>query len=136
MRIFAFVTVAALALPTFAGAQTYRAVNNLDVIALNSSTFEVIEAAGEGPRGMWCAAADYAETRLRAGGRIYILKGRGAANSVAGRKSVVFTTNPDSLPQGPFQSISISTSQVGAGLPINHALQFCRFEDYELGILR
>ena len=61
---------------------------------------------------------------------------RGAANSVAGRKSVVFTTNPDSLPQGPFQSISISTSQVGAGLPINHALQFCRFEDYELGILR
>lgn len=136
MRIFAFVTAAALALPTLAGAQAYRAANNLDVIALNGSTFEVIEAAGEGPRGMWCAAADYAETRLRASDRIYILKGRGAANSVAGRKSVVFTTNPASLPQGPFQSISISTSQVGAGLPINHALQFCRFDDYELGSLR
>ena len=36
MRIFAFVTVAALALPTFAGAQAYRAVNNLDVIPVST----------------------------------------------------------------------------------------------------
>lgn len=136
MRLITFATAAAIAFPALAGAQTYRAINNLNVVALNSTTFEVIEAAGEGPRGIWCAAADYAETRLRASGRIYISEGRGAARSVAGRKSVVFTTNAASLSKGPFQSISISTSQVGAGLPVNHALQFCRFDEYELGSLR
>lgn len=136
MRLLAFATAAALAFPALAGAQTYRAVNNLNVVPLSNTIFEVIEAAGEGPRGIWCAAADYAETRLRASGRIYISAGRGAARSVAGRKSVVFTTNVANLSKGPFQSLSLSTSQVGVGLPVNHALQFCRFDDYEPGSFR
>lgn len=135
MRIFALVTAAVIALPALASAQTYRAINNLNVVALGGSTFEVIEAAGEGPRGMWCAAADYAEKWLRTKGRIYIREGRGPARSVSGRKSVVFTTDAASLPKGPIQSLTISTSQVGAGLPVNHALQFCRFDEYELGSL-
>lgn len=135
MRFTTLATVLALAVPMAAHAQTYRAVNKLDVIPLNRTTFEVIEAAGEGPRGMWCAAADYVENRLRTEGRIYIRDGRGPSRKVSGRKSVVFTTDVSSLSQGPFQSLSLSTSQVGVGLPKNHALQFCRVDDYELGSL-
>tara|TARA_B110000879_G_C10736642_1_gene342478 strand:- start:304 stop:513 length:210 start_codon:yes stop_codon:yes gene_type:complete len=64
--------VVAAALPVLASAQTYRAVNNLNVVPLSGSIFEVIEARGEGPRGIWCAAAEFAERRLGAKGRIYI----------------------------------------------------------------
>ena len=133
MRLVVLAAVIAATLPVAASAQSFRAVNFLDVVPLSRSTFEVIEANGEGPRGIWCAAADYAEKRLRSYGRIYIAAGRGASRTVAGRKSVVFTTDAGSLSQGPFQSISLSTSRVGVGLPVNHALQFCRIDDYELG---
>ncbi len=118
--------LAAAALPTLAQAQTFRAINDLIVIPLSGSSFEVIEARGEGARGIWCAAAEYAEERLGATGRVYIVGARGPARSVQGRKSVVFTTNVASLPQGPFQSVSLTTSQVGTGLPVAHAIQFCR----------
>lgn len=126
MRPLILAAAIAVALPLGAGAQTYRAVNNLNVIPLDHASFEVIEARGEGPRGMWCAAADYAERRLRANGRIYIRDARGPSRSISGRKSVVFTTNAGALEQGPFQSVSLDTSQVGIGLPIGHAIQFCR----------
>jgi hypothetical protein len=131
MRAYILATILAAVVPAIADAQTYRAVNRLTVVPLSGSSFEVIEAYGEGPSGMWCAAADYAKRRLGTRGRIYILEGRGASQSVSGRKSVVFTTDANSLPQGPITSISLSTSQVGVGLPINHAIQFCRAEDFE-----
>lgn len=135
MRSVILAAVTAIALPLAAHAQSFRAVNFLDVVPLSQTTFEVIEAYGEGPRGIWCAAADYAEKRLRYFDRIYIREGRGPSRSVAGRKSVVFTTDESSLPQGPFQSFSLTTSRVGVGLPVNHAIQFCRIDDYELSDL-
>ena len=131
MRAIVFGAILAATAPVMALADTYRAVNYLNVVPLSGSSFEVIEARGEGPQGMWCAAADYALQRLGARGRIYILAGRGPARKVSGRKSVVFTTNVNQLPNGPIQSTSLSTAQVGVGLPINHAIQFCRRE-YEL----
>ena len=56
MRPLIYAVVLALAAPLAAQAQTYRAGNDLNVVPLGGSTFEVIEARGEGPRGMWCAA--------------------------------------------------------------------------------
>ena len=50
---------------TAASAQSYRAINYLVVVPLNATDFEVIEARGEGARGIWCAAADFAEHALR-----------------------------------------------------------------------
>ncbi|WP_298857676.1 hypothetical protein [uncultured Sulfitobacter sp.] len=132
MRPLLYAVVLAVATPIAAQAQTYRAVNDLDVVPLSRSTFEVIEARGKGPRGIWCAAADYAERRLGAKGRIYIRDARGPSRSVVGRKSVVFTTNAANLSQGPFQSTSLNTSQVGVGLPIAHAIQFCRPDDFDI----
>mgnify|MGYP003669558350 FL=1 len=129
--LFASAMIAAL-LPLGASAQSFRADNFLDVVPLSGTTFEVIEANGEGPRGIWCAAADYASKRLGYYDRIYIREGRGPSRSVAGRKAVAFTTDASSLPQGPPQSYSLTTSQVGVGLPVNHAIQFCRIDDYEL----
>lgn len=126
MHRFGMITAVVAALPVIASAQTFRAVNDLDVIALGGTAFEVIEARGEGPRGIWCAAAEYAERRLGAGGRVYVLAGRGAARSASGRTSVVFTTDAAMLPQGPSSSTSVNTSRVGVGLPIAHAIQFCR----------
>lgn len=131
MRLTVIAAAIALVVPITANAQTFRAINDLNVVPLSRSTFEVIEARGQGPRGIWCAAAEYAERRLGASGRVYIRDGRGPAQSVEGRSSVVFTTNAGELDQGPFQSTSLNTSQVGVGLPIDHAIQFCRRDDFK-----
>lgn len=134
MRLF-LSAIALCVLPSLGAAQVFEAQNRLLVVPLKGDRFEVIEARGEGPRGIWCAAADYAADRLgmSRSTRVYILRGRGPSVGAAGRKSVVFTTNPAILPQGPSQSVSLSTSQVGVGLPVNHARQFCR--DYILDLL-
>ncbi|MEH6830921.1 hypothetical protein [Sulfitobacter sp.] len=132
MRALFYAAVLAIAAPIAAGAQTFRAVNDLYVVPLTRSTFEVIEAHGEGPQGIWCAAAEYAERRLGAKGRIYVLEARGPSRNTPGRKSVVFTTNAANLTVEPFKSVSLSTSQVGMGLPIPHAIQFCRKDEFEL----
>ena len=126
MKKFLIGGLIAALMPALAHAQSYRAINKLTVVPLGGSKFEVIEQRGEGPRGIWCAAAEYAKRRLGASGRVYVSEGRGPARSVQGRKSVVFTTNAASLSQGPSQSLVVSTSRVGAGLPIAHAIQFCR----------
>ncbi len=130
MRTLIIAAVIALSAPVAVSAQTFRAINHLNVVPLDGSSFEVIESGGKGPRGIWCAAAEYAERRLGARGRVYILEARGPSRSVQGRKSVVFTTDAGSLTQGPFQSAVLSTSQVGIGLPIDHAIQFCREADF------
>jgi len=135
MRPFIAAVLALAALPATLSAQNYRAVNYLTVVPLTSTSFEVIEANGEGSRGMWCAAADYAERQLHARDRVYIAEARGPSKTATGRKSVVFTTDANTLSQGPSRSLSVDTSQVGVGLPIAHAIQFCRDADYDLGEL-
>lgn len=130
MRLSVLAALAAVVLaPSMGNAQTFRAINDLDVVPLRGGLFEVIEARGEGARGIWCAAAEYAERRLGARGRLYVAQARGKSVAVAGRKSVVFTLNEAILPQGAFRSTSVSTAQVGLGLPIAHAIQFCRNDD-------
>lgn len=131
MRKLILMAATVVALPVTAQAQSFRAINDLTVVPLGGASFEVIEAYGEGPRGMWCAAAEFAIHRLGAKDRVYIRAARGPARSVSGAKSVVFTTDPASLPREPFKSYSISTSQVGMGLPVEHAFQFCRKDEFE-----
>ncbi|WP_299557707.1 hypothetical protein [uncultured Sulfitobacter sp.] len=128
-KTFMAATIAVL--PLAAHAQSFRAINDLFVVPLGGATFEVIEANGEGPRGIWCAAAEYAYNRLGADDRVYLRVGRSPAQSVAGRKAVGFTTDPAALPRAPFTSISLSTSQVGMGLPVLHAIQFCHDDELE-----
>ena len=86
--------------------------------------FEVIESGGAGAQDIWCAAASYAEGALgRTRGRLYIARARGPAETVPGRKGVVFSVEPT---PGAFTSVSVSVRQAGMNLPIFHALQFCR----------
>ena len=131
MRYFLVTLICALT-PLVAAAQSYIAVNRLQVVAINASEFEVIEARGEGARGMWCAAADYV-TRTqghRAGQRLYVKTPRGPSVTVQGRKGAIFTTDASRLPNGPKQSVSVSVKIAGLGLPVNHAIQFCK--DYQI----
>lgn len=121
-----------IALPLAALAGSYRAINTLTVAPLQNGDFEVIEAHGEGARGIWCAAADYVLSRTahQARGRLYVITPRGPSVSGAGRIGVVFTTDADSLGGAPKTSYSVTTREKGLGLPIVQAHQFCR--DYEL----
>ncbi|KEJ89284.1 hypothetical protein DSW25_09685 [Sulfitobacter donghicola DSW-25 = KCTC 12864 = JCM 14565] len=132
MRSILFATFVAATLPLAASAQNFKSVNKLTVIPLGQSAFEVIQSRGEGPRGLWCAGAEFAKKRLGARGRIYILKANAPSQRVSGRKSVIFTTDAGRLPNGPRQSHSLTTSQTGIGLPVNHAIQFCRKDEFEL----
>lgn len=132
MRSLIIAALGFAALPAMLSAQTFRAANYLDVVPLKGGAFEVIETRAAGPRAIWCAAADYAERRLGAKGRVYLYKGHGPSQTVRGRKSVAFTTDASSLSQGPSQSYTLSTTQIGVGLPIAHAIQFCSDVDYDL----
>jgi hypothetical protein len=132
MRPLTIAAIAFAVLPAVLNAQTFRAVNYLDVVPLKGGAFEVIETRAAGPRAIWCAAADYAERRLGGKGRVYLYKGHGPSQTVGGRKSVAFTTDANNLSQGPSQSYSLSISQIGVGLPIAHAIQFCGDVDYDL----
>ena len=126
MRIFVFATLCA-ALPSIGFAQSFKAQNKLKVVPLSQGHFEVIEANGEGARGIWCAASDYAIKRLGLSkGRIYVQKPRGSAQSQPGRMSVVFTANPKTLPVNPSSSHTVSVDDTGRGLRIQHANLFCR----------
>jgi hypothetical protein len=123
--------------PFAADAQSYEAINRLNVIPLGGSSFEVIEARGEGPSGIWCAAASYAQDRvgLTNSTRMYIKTPRGPSISGAGRIGVVFTTDPNDLPSPPQKSYSISVDQQSIGLTIGHSIQYCKDYIIELNDL-
>lgn len=130
-----FLTLATLAvLPiTIAGAgfANNPAVDpGLIVNGISSTQFEVIEGRGEGARGIWCSAALYAVNTLGLNkGRLYIASPSGPAQTVNGKKGVVFSTQP--VGQTP-ASISTTVRRAGSNLPVIHALQFCNDYEFEL----
>ncbi|MEM6303284.1 MAG: hypothetical protein AAF744_01095 [Pseudomonadota bacterium] len=127
MRKAIFTSALALVISsTWAQAQSFTAINRLTVVPLNAHDFEVIEQRGEGARGIWCAAAQFALERGKAtnAAEIYVKRPRGAAVSAAGRRGVVFTTKPAGFT--PFSSYSVSIRQKGMALPAGHAVQFCK----------
>ena len=96
------------------------------IAASDATDFEVIEAHGEGPRGMWCAAASYAEARgIHRDQRLYVKRARGPSVSVAGETGVVFTTDGSEVAGTAHRSYSVSVREKGLNLPIHHASQFC-----------
>jgi len=98
---------------------------DLPVNRVSATTFEVIEKRGAGPREIWCAAARHAIQSLgKQNGRIYIDRPRADALTAAGHKGVGFTTRApqNAAPTG----LVVTTSRVGASLPVAHAVQFCR----------
>ncbi|MFD2738416.1 hypothetical protein ACFSUD_02425 [Sulfitobacter aestuarii] len=127
MRYLILAAICAL-IPMAVNAQAYRAVNGLIVVPLSNGDFEVIEARGEGARGLWCAAADYALGW--AGGqraeRLYVKRARASALTAPGHKGVVFTLDGERLGTRPSRSYSVSVRQVGESLPLHHAYQFCK----------
>ncbi len=119
-------------LPIAASAQTFRSESKLTVVPVTATSFEVIEDRAAGPRGYWCAAADFARSRLGAyaGARIYIKSGRGPSLNASGRKGVVFTTDASSLSVSPSNSYVVSLTTVGYNLRSSHAYSFC--SDFKL----
>lgn len=96
----------------------------LEVNPVSATQFEVIESDSAGAQDIWCAAARYAEETLGISrGRLYVARARGPAETVPGRKGVIFTTQPT---EDAFTSVSVSVREPGMNLPIFHALQFCR----------
>lgn len=123
MRIATLVTAFAC-IATASSAFTNRYTSRLDVNPINGTQFEVIEGYGEGARGMFCAAAVYAEQVLGVrGGRVYVLTPRGPSRTVQGRKGAVFTVDANDVT--PAFGASVTVKQPGYGLRITHALQFC-----------
>ncbi|MBD3662520.1 hypothetical protein [Sulfitobacter aestuariivivens] len=130
---FLILALMLLLLPlTSAQAQAYRAENLLIVVPLGGTTFEVIESRGEGPRGIWCAAASFAIHALRTprAERLYVKTPRGPSVSGVGRTSVVFTTDPAGIVAR--DTYSPSLRQAGQTLPVHHAYQFCKDYQFEL----
>ena len=124
---------AVLAGPTASATTVFETPqNHLLVVPLNATDFEVIESRGAGPRGIWCAAASYVDSRLTQArtGDLFVKSARGPSVSGVGRIGVVFTINGAELGQKPVQSYSISVDRAGERLPVQHAYQFCR--DYIL----
>ena len=95
-------------------------------------TFEVVESRAVGPSHIWCSAAYFARSQLRAGTgqRLYLAAGLGPSQIEPWRKSVVFTLMPDAElaqaggPEG-LRSLLLTLRHPGASLTIAHALQYC-----------
>ncbi len=114
-------------LPIAASAQAYRTESWLVAVPLNAKDFEVIEDNGEGPRGIWCAAADFAKNRLGlpTSANLYIQTGLGPSVTTPGHRSVVFTIDPERLSAKPNKGYSVSLKKVGYTLHVGHADNFC-----------
>ena len=111
----------ALALPAPLAAQTFTASNGVAVTPVPSG-FSVSDGGGYGARGMWCAAAEYAQRVLGAPviSRIYIVEPR---TNVRG--PVVFSTSPYVGATQQLLITGLSLRQKGANLSLGHALGFC-----------
>ena len=114
--------------PAFALAGTQGEEDAITINRLNASDFEVVSGSFVGGNEyFWCGAASYVERRTKRSGLtpIYIKQPIGPSRSVAGRKSVVFSTSNAGLPAN--QDRSTLTLKVrGAMLKAAKARSYCR----------
>ncbi|WP_299043540.1 hypothetical protein [uncultured Tateyamaria sp.] len=125
-RLFALYLIASTTLPTLALAQTEirRERFQIPIFALDANTFEVIENDGAGGSDLWCAAGIYVRTRLgQRGGDITILSPLGPAQSVPGRRGVVFSTADTGEA---ISSFSEGVRRAGKRFSMTHAYALCR----------
>ncbi|MEP5633644.1 MAG: hypothetical protein ABJP79_17340 [Tateyamaria sp.] len=124
-RQTAFAMAALLAIPTLLPAQSNRFNENftLPVAQIDANSFEVIEADGAGNSQIWCAASIYARKGLGLRqGNLTITTPRGPAQSMPGRKGVVFSTVPI---KGARPSVWPGLRRSGLSYRISHAYAFC-----------
>lgn len=103
-------------------AQTFIAEGKTRVTPV-ANGIAVASDGGMGARGMWCAAADYAISRLGANGteRLYVVEPRPRGS----RAPVVFSLDPTGLTPQRVRITGGSTRVKGATLSVGHARSFC-----------
>lgn len=118
---FATALFLALAGATAASAQDFRAENRVTVTLVDGG-FQIADGAGFGARGMWCAAADYADDVLgaRSTARIYVVGPRLSFDA-----PVTFSLDPSDVSPRQVQVLSQSLRVAGANLSLAHAQSFC-----------
>lgn len=114
-----------------APASAFTATNGLQVQTTSEAgAFEVIARPGSGPRQMWCAAAQYADSALPGNGRVFLSAAISPKAALGGKRSALFTVRPSaSLANGPAPgdggSYTVSITRVGFNLNRGHAKGFC-----------
>lgn len=125
MLRFTALTLALSTLANAGSAQPYKAVNRLQVHPISATEFEVVENYGEGARGMFCAAGEFAQRRLgMRSGRIYIVGPRGPSKFVQGRKGAVFSIAQNAAE--PINSLTATVRHVGYNVSVGTTRQWCR----------
>jgi hypothetical protein len=106
----------------------YIAENRHSVAPVSGAVFEVVGEPGSGAQQYWCAAGEYARDRLgaRSNARVYIVRGRGPAQSEPGATAVRFTIDPGAAGVTPISPrLSLSVDAIGDNLPVASAVTYC-----------
>lgn len=116
-----YVALAAMLAAAPCVASAFEAPTGVTVTPVENG-FSVPDGGGYGARGVWCAAAAYAQRALHlpATARIYITGPR-----ISGRSPVVFSADPQGPTRGSVFITGQSLRQAGASLNLAHALGFC-----------
>lgn len=127
MNAISYAALALLVGALPAGAETFRAINWLNVSAITATEFEVVLKPGASSRGVWCAASDYSWRRL---GRykkteLIVKTSTGPSVTQPGRNGVVFTIDPNQVDAAPTRLFIVTTKRVGASMSVGHAQMFC-----------
>ena len=110
-------------------ALAFTAPNRLNVNPVDAAVFEVIGKPGSTGADYWCAAADYAQRKLRVPWKseLYIARTRGPSVT-SGRKSAVhFTLDPGAAgisASGP--SLSLNALRTGDHMSVQLAHTYCQ----------
>jgi hypothetical protein len=101
------------------GRETVR----VTVVPMSPTEFEVLESVNVGGPQMWCAAGLYAKQAFgKDVKQLYVARARGPSERLAGRKSVVFSTEP--VPSA-FTDLSLGVRRTGKTLTSLHARSAC-----------
>jgi hypothetical protein len=116
-----------------ANANSFKAMNGLEVNPLAATEFEVVERRGSRPKKIWCAASDYTQSALGQSSKtiIIIKTPSGPCMTEPGGKGVSFTIDPNQVT--PVKSSSVSIKTVGASMSASHAATFCRDDRFPTG---
>lgn len=115
--------------PIPADAETFRAINWLNVNPISKTEFEVVLQPGASPRAVWCAASDYSGKRLGHYNKTDLVVKTAVGPSVTqtNRKGVTFSIIPKQDSDATSKSYSVTIKKVGATLSVGHAHLFCPF---------
>lgn len=124
MRLWGLVLLVAV---SGAAADTLGEQGRFNVKALGEQNFEVIRLQHMAAAELWCAAANHVErTRGLAGTTpIYVRRPLGPAQTVPGRKSVIFSLNNAGLPK-PQDRLTLTVSEPGEMMKAVQARRYCR----------